>query len=175
MKTFLFSAGRELAYRFFFIWGPASLLVLVTACSGGTTAELSPPTIHYGEDICEFCGMIISDERYAAGYLTSRGASRIFDDVGGMAIHHLQKQEDVAAFFVHDHEDKHWIRAETAHYVLSSELSTPMLHGVAACATAEKAARLAGKVNGQVVSFEQLLTHFQKQTPMDLHSHAMNP
>jgi copper chaperone NosL len=175
MKNFMFSGPRKLTCWFSFIWGTAALLVLVAACNSGTTAELSPPGIHYGEDICEFCGMIISEERYAAGYLTSAGASRIFDDISGMVINHLQKQEDVTVFFVHDYDDSRWIRAEPAHYVLSSELPTPMSHGVAAFSTAEKATRLAGQVNGQVVSFEQLLTHFQEQGSMDPHKHTMNP
>ena len=175
MRTLLLLTGREPARCVLMFCGAVILAMLIAACSGSVTAELSPPTINYGEDICEFCGMIISEERYAAGYLTRNGGERIFDDIGGMVISHLQKQENVTAFFVHDCEESNWIRAETAHYVLSLDLTTPMLHGVAACATAEKAARLAGQVNGQVVSFEQLLIHFQEQAAMDHHSHAMNP
>ena len=175
MKTFLRFTGYELPRRVLLILAAPVLLGLITACNSNVAAELSPPTIHYGEDICDFCGMIISEERYAAGYLSRDGGERIFDDIGGMAISHLQNQEDVTAFFVHDYNEGRWIRAETAHYVLSPDLVTPMLHGVAACATAEKATRLAGQVNGKVVSFEQLLTHFQEQALMDPHHHAENP
>jgi copper chaperone NosL len=175
MKTLLLFAGRELARCVLFFGGAAILLVSITACSSDVTTNLSPPTIHYGEDICEFCGMIVSEERYAAGYLTRDGGERIFDDIGGMILSHLQQQEDVTAFFVHDYDESHWIRAETAHYVLSPDLMTPMLHGVAACATTEKATRLAEETNGRVVSFEQLLTHFQEQASTDPHNHRMNP
>lgn len=141
--------------------------IIVTACGGTASSEPAPPVIHYGEDICEFCGMIISEERFAAGYITEDGQERIFDDVGGMFIAHLEKQEDVAAFFVHDYEDVRWIRAETAHYILSDDLPTPMLHGIAACETQEKADKLAAEYGGQVMAFDEVMTHFhENQTSM---------
>ena len=152
-----------------FIFLPMLLLfaILLSAC-GGTAAssEPTPPTIHYGEDICEFCGMIISDERYAAGYVTQDGEERIFDDVGGMFQAHVQEQEDVAAFFVHDYEDVSWIRAENAHYVMSEDLATPMLVGVAACATAERAEGLADEVGGTVLTFDEVMTHYREHSAM---------
>jgi copper chaperone NosL len=118
-------------------WSPAllllaTLLLTLTACAGRVSAEPSPPTIHYGEDVCEFCGMIITEERYAAGYLTKDGADHIFDDIGNMFRAHVQNQAEVTAFFVHDYEEQTWIRAETAYYVLSRELPTPMASGLVA-------------------------------------------
>lgn len=141
-----------------------TLLLALAACGGNTGAEPAPPLIHYGEDICEFCGMIISDERYAAGYITEDGQQRIFDDVGGMFQTYLQRQETVRAFFVHDYEDTNWIRAETAYYVLSEDLPTPMLFGLAACATAEKAEALAAEGGGQVMTFAEVLAHYQESS-----------
>ena len=152
-------------------------VILSAACGGAATAELTPPTIHYGEDICEFCGMIMSDERYAAGYLTEAGEERIFDDVGGMFQAHLQMQEEVAAFFVHDYEDVVWLRAEEAHYVLSEDLATPMLFGLAACATEQRAERLAGEVGGTVLTFDEVMNHYREHSAMtgeaglDQHDH----
>jgi copper chaperone NosL len=151
-----------------------ALLLIVTACGGRAKAEAAPPEIHYGEDVCEFCGMIISDPRYAAGYLTAAGQEHIFDDIGNMLLSHLQKQDEVMAFFVHDYEEQSWIRAETAHYVLSSELLTPMLHGLAACATAEKAAALAAEVDGQVLTFDQVLAHYKTKAAVASEDHSQH-
>lgn len=139
----------------------ALLLIAVTACGGAAGDEPTPPAIHYGEDICEFCGMIISEERYAAAYVTRDGQGRIFDDVGDMVQAHLQRQEDVAAFFVHDHETRDWIRAETAYFVLSPDLPTPMLSGLAACAAPEQAADLAAELGGEVFTFDELVTYLR--------------
>jgi copper chaperone NosL len=143
----------------------AILLLTLTACGGDTNTEPSPPTIHYGEDICEFCGMIVSEERYAAGYITQGGGEHIFDDIGDMVQAHLEKQEDVVAFFVHAYEEHTWIRAETAHYVMSHDLPTPMLSGLAAFASAEQAKEFAAELNGRVLTFDQLLTHYRENPP----------
>ena len=60
------------------------LLVLLTAC--GQDAPAGPPTVRYGQDPCAGCGMIISDDRFAAAWVDPAGeaAPRLFDDGGGM-------------------------------------------------------------------------------------------
>lgn len=143
-------------------------LLFTTACNNNASTEPAPPTIHYGEDLCEFCNMIISEERFAAGYLTQDGEERIFDDIGGMFQYHSQEQEEVMAFFVHDYEEKNWIRAETAYYVLSEELRTPMLFGIVACADLKQAELIASNSGGEVLTFNEVLAHYQEvSTAMD--------
>lgn len=163
MKARFFLPGMAKTGLFFVL-----LLLLVTGCSQPATSEPTPPVIHYGEDICEFCGMIISEERFAASYISADGEEYIFDDLAGMFQAHLQKQggEEVSAFFVHDYEDSTWIRAETAHYVVSQELPTPMLSGLVACATSERAAALATDYGGQVLTFEEVLAYFREHPSM---------
>lgn len=147
----------------------AGLLLGTAACRSNDPGEIRPPEIHYGEDICEFCGMIISEERYAAGYLTEDGQEHIFDDIAGMVQAHLQARDGspVIAFFVHDYENTVWIRAETVHYVLSQELPTPMLSGLAAFSSVEAAEALAVETEGQVLTFEELLDHYQQTASSD--------
>jgi copper chaperone NosL len=136
------------------------LVTLLTACGGSANAEPTPPTIHYGEDMCQMCGMIISDERRAAAYVTRSGESFIFDDTGEMVKHHLQNPTEVAVFFVHDYEAKSWIRGETAYYILSDKITTPMLSGLVASASKEKAQSLAAESTGQVMTFDEVLAHY---------------
>ena len=71
----------------------ALLLLTLTACGGIASADPMPPTIHYGEDICEFCNMIINEERHAAAYITKDGQSHIFDEVGNMFQGLLKNQD----------------------------------------------------------------------------------
>ncbi len=151
------------------VFGLTVLLLVLSACGAQEGAAPRPPEIYYGEDICEFCGMIISEERYAAAYLTEDGREHIFDDISGMVQAHLQAQAGppVTAFFVHDYEDGRWIRAETAHYVLSEDLPTPMLSGLAALATIEQAEALAAERDGQLLTFEELLSHYQQAASME--------
>lgn len=142
-------------------------LLTLTACGSNTSAEPAPPLIHYGEDVCEFCNMIINEERHAAAYITRDGESHIFDEAGNMLQGFLKNQEgsEVTAFFVHDYEHQNWLRAESAHYVLSREISTPMGSGLVALATAEQARALAAHVQGQVFTFEEILAYYQENPP----------
>jgi copper chaperone NosL len=108
--------------------------------------------------------MIINEERHAAAYITKDGQSHIFDEVGNMLQGLLKNQDipDVTAFFVHDYEQQNWLRAETAYYVLSPELSTPMGSGLVALASSEQAKTLANEVQGQVFTFEEILAYYQE-------------
>ena len=135
------------------------LLFTLTACGGQASAEPQPPTIHYGEDICEFCGMIVSEERYAAGYILADGREHIFDDIGDMVQHYLATNEDVTAFFVHDQTSQTWIRAETATYLRSTDLPTPMLSGVVAFPSQDEAMGFNTELGGEVFTFDELLTY----------------
>lgn len=150
-----------------FRYWPGALLIAVamligaTACSSRASGAPIPPDLHLGEDVCEFCNMIISEERFAAGYLTADGDEVIFDDIGDMVQHHLEQQAAVEAFFVHDHDDHTWIRAETATYVHSPELVTPMLSGLAAFSTEQEAKQFAAEADGETLTFEELLARYQ--------------
>jgi copper chaperone NosL len=144
------------------------LAMALTACAGAADAEPTPPTIHYGEDLCELCNMIISEERHAAAYLTDDGHGHAFDDIGDMLRAHLEMQEEATAFFVHDYEDRAWIRAEKAHYVLSENLTTPMASGLAAFSAPEEAQALAAELQGQVLTFDELKTHYQDMSAMTM-------
>jgi nitrous oxide reductase accessory protein NosL len=159
------------------LWLMLVFTLALAACGGAPSAEPTPPTIHYGEDICDICGMIISEERHAAAYVTQDGVGHVFDDIGDLVRAYLVAQEEVTAFFVHDYQDKVWLRAETAHYVLSEELTTPMASGLAAFASSQEAQALATNLQGQVLTFEDLLAHYRQMAPMTMgemgeqHSH----
>ncbi len=126
------------------------------AACGGEAALERPPEILYGEDICEECGMLISDPRFAAAYVTADQEIRLFDDVGGMFAHDRRRQEAVAAYWVHDFPSQEWIRAERAAYVVEGGQMTPMGWGVVAFADLEPARAYAEANGGRVKSFEDM-------------------
>lgn len=158
--------------RYWLISLGLTILLALAACSNETNAEPTPPVIHYGEDLCEACGMIISDARFAAAYITKNGESQAFDEIGGMMQTHLEKQADVVAFFVHDYDDQGWIRAETATFVLNSDIISPMSFGLIAFAEADRAAAFAQEMQGTVLTFEETMQHYQEQAGHEeMHEH----
>ena len=136
-------------------------LVLLVAIALGACApqsdEPQPPDIAYGQDVCDECGMLIDEPRFAAASLTTdRGMSK-FDDIGDMLTYHVRQPElEVRAWFVHDHDSEEWIRGETAFYVLSSRIASPMGHGIAAFGERNRAEVFAGEVGGVVMTFDEL-------------------
>ncbi len=141
------------------IWGrllmSLTAVFFLTACGGGTNLE-EPPEIRYGEDICQQCGMIINEARYAASYVTTNGVVRLFDDVGGMLIHDVKNQEDVHIYWAHDFSTEEWIRADEAAYVLNDDLATPMGWGLAAFANSADAEQFMAENGGALTTWDDL-------------------
>jgi copper chaperone NosL len=157
----------------------ALLFTALTACQSSVDLE-QPPDIRYGEDVCDLCGMIISEARFAAGYITAEGETRRFDDIGNMVAYHLEMGEDVAVFWVHDYETAVWLRADEATLAYVEGLITPMGSGLVAFADPDAAAaEVAG--GGELMDFDTLLAEaksgnvannwFQKHHNHDGHDH----
>lgn len=123
---------------------------------GCGSQDQGSPRIRYGEETCDRCRMIISEKRFAAAYRTESGALRKFDDLGCGVLHQKEQGETITQFWGYDYEETDWLDVRQAFLVHSSELLTPMGYGIAMVTTADKAAALAEKVNGQIVQFDQL-------------------
>ncbi|MCC6167408.1 MAG: nitrous oxide reductase accessory protein NosL [Caldilineaceae bacterium] len=138
-------------------------VLLPAACAQGS-AEITPPEIRYGEDLCAHCNMIISEPRFAAGYAhelaPGRYESLAFDDIGDMLeAAKAHPDHTVVAWYVHDYAGEDWIDATTAYYVVSKAIITPMGFGIAAHSSQEAAAAQAAEVQGEVLTWEELQAH----------------
>jgi copper chaperone NosL len=131
---------------------------LLTGC--GAADGPQPPAILFGVHECEECRMIISDERYAAGLAIDdegRFRSLAFDDIGCMLMHErAHDSQRVAARYARDATTGEWLAAETAAYLFSPRLQTPMAFGVAAGASRESLASLHAAHAGEVFDFDEL-------------------
>ncbi len=148
VMTFPESRRRPLAQKI-----SAALLMLVfTGIAGcGEPPTLDAPVVNWGQDVCVDCGMILSDERYAAAVVTIEQGERqvhLFDDVGEM-VTSRRKFADPSKRWVRDAQARQWIDAESAFYVRSTQLHTPMGFGVAAFADAAHAQAKRDEVDGE--------------------------
>lgn len=136
-------------------------LLLMAGCAQGS-AEVAPPEIRYGEDLCAHCNMIISDPRFAAGYAhelsPGRYESLAFDDIGDL-LAHLEKHPErkIVAWYVHDYTTEEWLDATVAYYVVSDQILSPMGHGIAAHATRAAAEAMDQAKAGRVLDWNGLL------------------
>lgn len=131
--------------------------LLLAACAPGS-AEPQPPEILYGQDLCDECGMVIDEPRFAAALVLETGEFRKFDDVGDLFVHQLNHPElTIRAVFVHDYDSEEWVRGETAVYVVAPGLDTPMGHSVAAFGARAAAEQFAAGYSGaKVLTFDEM-------------------
>lgn len=110
------------------------------------------------EDMCAFCKMAISEKRFAAEIIPKDGEPLKFDDIGCM-IRYMkirQNRGEITAVFVVDYETREWLKAEEAHYVRSSQLTTPMSSGIVAYREKAQADTAVAKYRGELLRFADL-------------------
>ncbi|MCO5172493.1 MAG: nitrous oxide reductase accessory protein NosL [Planctomycetes bacterium] len=134
-----------------------ALPLLLAGCPGGGGRPDGPPDVRYGVDPCDRCQMIISEERFAAAYVTPSGEVRRFDDLGCLTAHPQERAERADEVWVHDHETRAWLRGREAHIVRAPGLITPMGTGLVAAADEARARALVERTGGEALSFEAFM------------------
>lgn len=137
----------------------SAILVFLAGCR--RERDTSPPQIAYGQQECDHCRMIISEERFAAALVTNYtdGARKLaFDDVGclldWMSAHHGQQAGDVP--YVHDFTTKAWLDARNAAYVRCDKLQSPMASNLAAFSGVAGAEEIQSRFPGAVLNYTQI-------------------
>jgi copper chaperone NosL len=135
------------------------LCVMLVGCS--RTPSDAPPVVHYGRDECAHCGMIVSDERFAAALrVNADGAPKdlIFDDIGDMLDYQREKGASIEVLrrYVHDYTTKEWTDAATAAFVKSEEVHSPMGSGIVAASGRKGGEELQAKLGGKLLSFTEV-------------------
>ncbi len=135
------------------------LAVTFTSCKSG------PEPFNYGKDGCHFCKMTIMSPQFGAEVITKKGKILKFDDMHCL-ISALKKgemkQEDIAQNLVINYQKENdFLNAETATYVVSSQIHSPMNSNAAALSNAQAAAELHKTVNGQIMNWQTLYNQVQ--------------
>jgi copper chaperone NosL len=137
-----------------------ALAASLAAVSCSRPPVSGPPQIALGIDVCDACGMAISDTRYAAAALVvdDEGARALkFDDIGCLARWEAKSNPaDIRHRWVHDGAGTAWIEAESAAYAKPPDLVTPMGSGLVAFRSRADAAALGGSEIGLLTWSEVL-------------------
>jgi copper chaperone NosL len=151
----------------------ACALVAMMAGPMGCSREsgLEPPEIIFGQQECEVCRMIITDERFACAAILELGGrhqSLCFDDLGCLIRHNEESAEDsrIVRRFVKDVRTMQWLDATTAAFV-RGDIKTPMGYGVAAVATHADAMSFQQELGsgGEIVSWSDLVRDTETPEP----------
>jgi copper chaperone NosL len=140
------------------------IATLLLGCSG--RAEDGPPHVRWGQDECAHCGMIVTDERFAAALrVVTEGEQRdlAFDDIGDMIAYEREHNTlDIRKRFVKDFETKQWTDASSAAFVQNDQTHTPMGSGIIAFTRQAHAEACAARSGGKVLNLSALTTKPQK-------------
>ena len=127
-------------------------------CSRRAAWPPSPAAVHLGEDACEACRMIISDEHFGAQLHVRGGEVSNYDDVGCLLMASAGRTLDPRGVFVRDYASGGWLRGDAAFVVTSPTLGSPMGYGQAAFASPQAAAGEAARHSGaRVAALAELL------------------
>jgi copper chaperone NosL len=129
------------------------LLLVVVGCPGEGPRQDVPPDMSYGVDPCDRCVMIVSEERFAAAYVTPAGDVRRFDDLGCLTAFLVERPEEVAEVWVHDHETRAWVRGRQAWFARTESI-TPMGTGIVAVSDEARARTLVSPARGDVLGYD---------------------
>lgn len=129
------------------------LSLLFMACS-----NMKSELIQLNKDSCSFCKMTIADGRFGAELITKKGRIYKFDDLGCMLQYKKENNKTgYQSFFVNDFAAENiLIPVETAHYVYSEKIKSPMNGRTAAFALKETADAFAKELNAEVNTWEKI-------------------
>ncbi|MEZ4920260.1 MAG: nitrous oxide reductase accessory protein NosL [Saprospiraceae bacterium] len=143
---------------------PAVAVALLLLSVGGTSCASGPQPIRIGEDSCQFCKMILMDQKYGAEIITKKGRVYLFDDVNCMML--FEQADDwnsakVATRYIVDFlSPETLIPVETAIYLESKSLKTPMASGIAAFANPAGLDSIIGQLGGNVLNWVDVTNRF---------------
>jgi len=130
-----------------------------------TSCNIQPQKIEYGKDACHFCRMNIVDQQHSAQLVTTKGKAFKFDATECM-INYLKEidTEQVSLLLVADYNNPgNLIDANTATFIISENIPSPMGEYLSAVSTKEEALNLQKAKGGDLYNWNELIIHFNKK------------
>jgi len=125
-------------------------LLILASCDSDKI--IKPVDIHYGQDICERCKMIISEERFSSQLILENGEVYNFDDIGGMITYVLENRinPETAIIYVKNFNTKKWLTSDEAIFVSLKNINSPMNFGLIAVSDYEMAGNIISEHGGEI-------------------------
>ncbi len=135
-------------------------LLLLFLVINAFACKTIPDKIKIGRDTCAFCKMTLTDNRYGAVLISSKGKSYIFDDEQCLISYlHSDKitQANISAIYVIDFSGTHiLLNAEKAFIIQSKELHGPMNGSFAAFSNKDSATNYIKMNTGSLVTVKEM-------------------
>lgn len=138
------------------------VLLAVAGCSR------EPKAIAYGTDTCEYCEMTISNVRYGAAFVTSKGRTHKFDSIECMIESQLPGEKfadtGIHAQYVVTYSSKGALReASGAIYLVSEGMPSPMGANLTAFSAQEDASHVQHVKTGEILDWDGVKAYVQNR------------
>ena len=140
---------------------PAMLMAsLIFGC------EVTPEKIAYGETNCAHCQMTVSDSRFGAEMVTTKGKAYFFDSAECLASYlqeNPEKKQDAELVLVTDFSrPDELIDVKSAAFLQSKNLPSPMGMYLTAFSDKAKAEEFKQKLDGRLLTWDQAVLAVEK-------------
>lgn len=121
------------------------------------SCSIEQEKINYGKEGCHFCKMTIVDNQHAAELVTSKGKAYKFDAIECM-INYMHKNEtDASLLFVCNYSNPGTlIPANTATFLISNEIPSPMGAFLSAFSSEQEAQSVQKEKTGSIFTWESI-------------------
>ncbi len=131
-----------------------SLMLFAVGCEQG------PQEIRIGEQECDHCRMMISQEQFAAQLVTRQGRQYAFDAIECMAAFRdsrAARDLEIQSLWVPDfNRPENWLEADKAHFLQSDQLRSPMALNFSAYSGQEEARRQQEEFGGRTLGWSEV-------------------
>jgi len=135
------------------------VVFLIAAIISGCSQE--PQPIEYDKDSCTHCMMLITDAKYGAELITTKGKCFKFDAVECLAQYILENKADEldnASLWITDFtKPSHFINAKTAFYLQNEKFHSPMGFNVLAVEDENELKKIKDEHGGKELNWEKLV------------------
>ncbi|MBL7766879.1 MAG: nitrous oxide reductase accessory protein NosL [Chitinophagaceae bacterium] len=148
-RHLIFKSGKNLSMMMFF------LILCFFSCN---TSGSEP--IQLNRDHCDYCKMSIANGHFAAEFKTEKGRAYKFDDISCMSgyLKEQSNQIKVKAYYISDYTAENTlIAAESAYYITSEAIGSPMGGNIAAFHSKEAAKPFIEKYHATEVQWQEIL------------------
>lgn len=132
------------------------VLVVLLSCKKGLAPRNLQP-----EDICAVCKMAVTKQNFAAQLILPNGDYAFFDDLGCL-VDFLLKEESKGIpqnkIWVADYLSTKWIRSDSAYYVYTAEIRTPMGYGFIAFQSKTQKDSILSLKSGKEITWNLLIS-----------------
>lgn len=138
------------------------IAALATLASCQQTPLSGPPDLKLGHQECGDCGMLINEDRCCAAILVDADGTRrehiLFDDIGCLLEFKTSKPTTkIIEHWVRDYSARTWVKSESAFYLMSEGIRTPMGSWIVAFATRKAAEAVQKENDGRILNWDEVI------------------